>query len=688
MAISCKDRHSGVEWPVAGGSPDRMQYSTLSEIDTSNVADLELLWTYRTNDAADGSQIQCNPIVVGGTLYATSPRLTLFALDARTGERKWEFSPADSVPENLLGMNTNRGVTFWTDGNESRILYVVGSRLIAVDAVTGKADRDFGDNGSVDLSKGLGRDVSNLYITATSPGVVYEDLFIVGSRVSEANPSAPGHIRAYDVRSGELAWVFHTIPQPGEFGYDTWEDSLAYLRVGGANSWSGLSLDTERGWVFAATGSAAFDFYGGDRKGDNLFANCVLAIDAKTGRLQWHYQTIHHDVWDRDLPAPPVLTSITVDGQPRDVAIQATKTGYLFVLDRQSGKPVFEIDEVQVPSVSSLTGESLSATQPIPRFPEPFMRQEMTFEELKQLISDSSFAELQTRLNGFRSGDLFTPPSEEGTVFFPGLDGGAEWGGSSFDREAGILYINANEVPWIITNVKKVGDPRAMASGSIVYQEYCMSCHGPELEGAGNYPELLDISNRYDANAIRKLFQTGKGMMPAFSFLSDDEAEAVIDYVLNYRPGQKANAVDSSLFRGYAITGYHKLQTLEGLPAIDPPWGTLNAIDIHSGKVKWKVALGRHPELDSIPYSTGSENYGGPVATNGGLIFIAGTPDRMFRVFRKRDGKILWETELPAGGFATPAVYEAGGKQIVVIACGGGKLGTSSGDYYVAFGLN
>ncbi len=687
LFISCVPEEASEEWPVAGGSVQRTQYSGLSQIDTTNVAGLEVLWTYQTHDAGDRSQIQCNPVVIDGTLYGTSPKLKLFALDALTGNEKWIFDPLEMISgETGGGLNTNRGVTHWSDGKISRILYVVGPKLISVDADTGLPDTDFGETGMVDLREGLDRDVASLYVTATSPGVVYGDLLILGSRVSEALPAAPGHIRAYDIRSGQLVWVFHTIPHPGEAGFETWEDSLAYLRTGGANSWSGLSLDPDRGWVYASTGSAAFDFYGGDRKGDNLFANSILALDASSGKLQWYYQVIHHDVWDRDLPAPPVLAELEVNGEVREVAIQATKTGYLFILDRDTGKPVYPVDEVTVPTESGLKGEALSRTQPVPQFPEPFMRHSLSWNKLREVLPDSSNADLEARLEKYKYGEMFTPPSEEGTIFFPGLDGGAEWGGSSFDADEQVLFINANEVPWLITNVKKTGDPEAIESGKAIYSQFCMSCHGPNLEGAGNYPGLSDAGNRLSGSYIRQLLESGKGMMPAFSFLSDEQKEAITDYVINYEPGSgESDDTDDALFRGYGITGYHKLQTVEGLPAIDPPWGTMNAVDLITGKIKWRVPLGEHPLMENM--GTGTENYGGPVATDGGLVFIAATPDQKFRAFQKSDGKLLWETKLPAAGFSTPAVYRAGGRQIIVQACGGGKLGSPSGDFYVAFSL-
>ncbi len=687
VAACSSGTNSNIEWPVAGGDFQRTQFSAAASIDTSNAENLQVAWVYRTGDAQDRSQIQCNPIVLDGNLFATTPTLRLFALNATSGEEIWSFDPRDYIPDLPNGLNTNRGVSYWTNGTDRRIFYVVGFYLLSVDASNGIPDLSFGDQGRVDLREGLDRDIGSLYVTATSPGVIFNDLLILGSRVSESNPAAPGHIRAFNVRTGERQWIFHTIPHPGEPGYETWEDSTAYLRTGGANSWSGLSLDMARGMVFASTGSAAFDFYGGDRLGDNLYANSILALDASTGKYKWHFQTIHHDVWDRDLPAPPVLATIPVNGENRDVAIQATKTGLIFILDRDTGLPVYPVNEVNVPTENSLQGEVLSPTQPIPSKPVPFMRQKMTIDDLNSLLPDSSFNALKERFMTFNYGQMFSPPSEEGTVFFPGLDGGAEWGGSSFDSGNQLLFINANEVPWIITNVRKVGNMADMSAGKIVFEEHCMSCHGSKLEGAGNYPGLIGVKMKVDEYAVSQLLKSGRGMMPAFSFLSDDQVASVTDYILNFSDRLDDLPADTSFFRGYSIRGYEKLQSEEGYPAIDPPWGTLNAIDLVSGEIRWKIPLGNYPGLDSIGIQTGTENYGGPVATKGGVVFIAATQDEMFRAFRARDGKLLFETKLPAAGYATPAVYEYDGKQFIVIACGGGKLGTPSGDYYVAFSL-
>ena len=672
-------------WEVAGGNPERQQFSGVTSITPSNVDQMAVAWIYRTGGTHKGSQIQCNPIIVGDRLFGTGAALTLFCIQADSGEERWVFDPSSSLGKDDYspGMNVNRGVTYWTDGYEERILFVVGPYLFSIDAKTGEPDLQFGSDGKVDLHDGLGRDVSNLFVTATSPGVIYKDLFILGSRVSEGKDAAPGHIRAFDVKDGALKWVFHTIPQPGETGYDSWEDPKAYTRVGGANAWSGFSLDRERGLVFAATGSASFDFYGGDRKGDNLFANSTIALDASTGEYQWHFQTIHHDVWDRDLPAPPVLAELKTPAGPKPVAVQLTKTGFVFVMDRETGKPVYPIEEVPVPAESPLIDEKLSPTQPMPTTLPPFMRQSMAVEDINQFIPDSSRQKVIEQFLSYNSGHIYTPPSEEGSVFFPGLDGGAEWGGSSFDQETSILYINSNEIPWVMTNVQL--NEGVELSGKSVYQGRCMACHGTNLEGAGNYPALVDVE--IEEEDFRNLLKNGRRMMPAFAYLSEDEVSSLVDYVLNYDSNAAEDEDAAGSFSGYTVAGYTKFQTPEGLPAISPPWGRLTAMDLEKGEIKWQVPLGEYPGLDSLGIVTGTENYGGPIATSGGLVFIAATMDGKIRAFDKETGEKLWEDELPVPGYATPAMYEINGKPYLVIACGGGKLGSPSGDYYIAYSI-
>ncbi len=678
-------------WRFHGGDAGHTQYSPLGQINTANVSRLKTAWIYRTGDARpdNRSQIQCNPIVVGGVLYASSPQIKAFALDAASGRPLWTFDPFATARDERGSLGVNRGLVYWEAGDDRRILFAAGQRLYALDARTGRPIPTFGANGSVDLTQGLGRDMKGLYVLSNTPGALYRDLLILGTRVSEGpGPAAPGHIRAYDVRTGAIRWIFHTIPHPGELGYDTWPED-AWTRVGGANAWSGISVDERRGWVFLPTGSAAFDFWGGDRKGANLFANSELVLKAATGERVWHYQVVRHDLWDRDLPAAPVLVTVTHEGRKRDAVAQITKSGHVFLFDRETGKPVFPIEEVPVPP-SDLQREEASATEPLPTKPPAFARQLFTEAEVTDITPESHQAVL-ARLRQVRTGRRFIPPSTQGTVIFPGFDGGGEWGGAAFDPGTGRLYVNSNEMPWILTmvDVAARGDSR----GAAVYRQHCTACHGVDRRGAPQQaaPPLTDLSAHFQKPDVVELLEKGKGVMPSFAFLSADDKGAVASYLLGEEAKAKAaEAEDDAPVPGtpYTHTGYNRFLDPQGYPAVKPPWGTLNAIDLSQGTIEWTVPLGELPELTKrgVP-PTGTENYGGPVVTAGGLLFIGATKDEKFRAFDKATGKVLWETSLPAGGYATPATYAVGGRQYVVIAAGGGKMGTKSGDAYVAFAL-
>jgi quinoprotein glucose dehydrogenase len=700
--FSCKQKKQYTDWKVFGGSKENTHYSTLTQIDTNNVTQLQVAWTYHTGDAdtINHSQIQCNPIIVNGIMYATSPRLKLIAVDAATGKEKWVFNPQDSNQNKSFAdfiMNNNRGVTYWEDGDDKRVFYVAGSILYAINALTGTLIPGFGKDGRIDLHDDLGRDVHDLYVTSTSPGIIYKDLIIMGSRVSEESDAAPGHIRAFDVHTGKMRWIFHTIPQPGEFGYDTWRDSIAYKHIGGANCWSGFALDEARGILFAPTGSASFDFYGGKRKGAGLFSDCLLALDAETGKYKWHFQDVHHDVWDKDLPTPPALVSVMHDGKLVNAVAQPGKTGFIYLLDRETGKPIFPIEEKAVPTETELAGEEISPTQPIPTLPKSFMRQTFTEADLNNLLPDSSYQDIKKRFESYKTGNVFNPLSKEGTIVYPGLDGGAEWGGAGFDPETGLLYINANEIPWVISIAERKmptsKKQNYLDAGTRLYQSNCMACHGPDKKGSGNYPSLLGVEKKYNDQQFSQLVSTGRRMMPAFRQLTDEEKNALASFILDIKSTQKKEfaeppkPVDSFRNLPYTITGYNKFVSKEGYPAIKPPWGTLNAVNLNTGEIEWRIPFGEYPEFKQKGIITGTENYGGPIVTAGGILFIAATKDGKLRAFNKRTGKLLWETKLPAPGFATPSLYELNGKEYLVIACGGGKLKTQSGDAYVAFAL-
>ena len=701
----CKSKQDPfASWESVNGNPTGNKYSSLLQVDTTNVQQLKQAWVYHTgdDDTAAHSQIQCNPIVVNGTLYGTSPQLKLFALDAATGREKWIFKPFDSVAGEKkinFNINSNRGVAYWTDGSgDERIFYTAGPFLCAVDARTGKAIESFGNKGKVDLHVGLGMDAGDLFVTATSAPTVYKDLVLTGTRVSESMDAAPGHIRAYNVRTGKQEWIFHTIPQPGEAGYETWEDKEAWKMTGGANNWMGMIIDQKTGIAYIPLGSVSMDFYGGKRKGTNLFGDCLMALDASTGKQIWHFQYIHHDVWDWDPSSAPVLLTVKKEGKLIDAVAQTTKTGFVFLFNRSNGEPLFPIVETPVDTTTDLVGEKIWPSQPIPQKPDPFVRQSFSEKDINPYLSPEEYADVKARLANYRAGRIFIPISKKGTVILPGLDGGAEWGGPAIDPQDATLFINANEMAWIqqmieVDNQAKANENYEMA-GQRLFTQHCMACHGADMKGTGNYPSILGIDKKMNKDQFIQFISTGRRMMPALSSLKPEDKEAIAAYVLNLKSLQQKtyHRVFSDLekFRQvpYSISGYNKFLSRSGMPALSPPWGTLTAIDLNNGEQKWKTVLGDNDSLLSGKPATGSENYGGPVITAGGLLFIAATKDAKFRAFNKRTGKLLWETKLPNAGFATPSIFQVDGKEYIVIACGGGKLHTSSGDSYVAFVLS
>ncbi|HRE07263.1 MAG TPA: PQQ-binding-like beta-propeller repeat protein [Opitutaceae bacterium] len=702
---------AGTNWSTYLGDKGASHYSTLTQITPQNVAGLEVAWVWRAGDARENkTQIQCNPLVIDGVVYATTPQLRVVALDAATGRERWRFEPVDAN-------GVNRGLAFWSEGSDRRILFSAGRWLHAIDASTGRLIPGFGREGRVDLGEGLGRDVTGLAIQANTPGVVFRNLLILGMRVGEGpGPAAPGHIRAFDVKTGALVWRFNTIPQPGEPGYETWPPD-AWQRVGGVNVWAGMTVDEERGLVFCPVGSAAFDFWGGDRLGDNLYSNCLLVLDAAAGRRVWHFQFVRHDVWDRDPPAPPNLVTVRRDGRDVPAVAQVTKSGHVFVFHRETGEPLFPLEEVPIPS-SDLAGEVVARTQPLPLKPAPFARQLFTADEVTQRTPEARRAVLE-RLYRVRAHTRFAPPSREGTIIFPGFDGGAEWGGAAVDP-AGVLYVNANEMPWILSMIESGG---ATSLGQQVYLQNCTGCHGVDRKGnaAASIPSLVDLHTRLNREQALEVVTKGRGVMPPWGFLTEKQRDAVVGYLLGATepgaagkggvapapagptvaatPGAPGPAPDWVTYvpdRGkgvhvpppYTHTGYNRFLDPEGYPAVKPPWGTLNAIDLNTGEPLWTVPLGEYKELTArgVP-PTGTENYGGPLVTASGLLFIAATRDEQFRAFDRKTGRELWKVQLPAGGYATPATYEVAGRQYLIIACGGGKMGTPSGDAYVAFAL-
>jgi quinoprotein glucose dehydrogenase len=665
-------------WPAYGGGPEQMRYSSLTGITRANVGQLEVAWTY---DSRETGGLQTNPIVVDGVLFTTTPRHRVVALDAASGAVRWQFDSG------IEGRGPNRGVTYWSSGNEARIFTAQGPFLYALDARTGTAIASFGRDGRIDLREGLGRDPSTQSVQLTTPGVVYKDLLIVGGRVSEGLPASPGDVRAYDVRGGALRWTFHTIPRPDEFGHETWPKD-AWTYTGGVNNWAGMAVDEDRGIVYVPTGSASADFYGANRLGDNLFANSLLALEAATGRRLWHFQAVHHDIWDRDFPSPPSLVTVTRNGRRVDAVSQTSKQGLVFLFDRANGAPLFPVDERRVLE-STVDGERAAPTQPMAAKPAPFARQRLT-EDLLTTRTPAAHQAALAAFRALRSDGPFVPLSVgTQTVVFPGFDGGAEWGGSAFDPESGLLYVNANEMAW----TGGLAAAETEGGGRPLYLSNCASCHRDDLKGSPpQIPSLVDIGRRRSADQLRTVIREGAGRMAGFPALAPDALAALVTF-LRTGDNERAGHDTSAIALKYRFTGYRKFLDPDGYPAIAPPWGTLTAIDLGTGEHRWTRPLGEYPELAALGMKdTGSENYGGPIVTAGGLVFIAATNfDRKFRAFDKTTGALLWETLLPFSGNATPSTYEAEGRQFVVVPAGGGRsrpnAPSESGGIYVAFAV-
>lgn len=662
-------------WTAYGGGPEQMRYSDLAQIDRTNVGTLRPAWTYDTGETGG---LQTQPVIVGDVLYAYTPTHKTFALRATTGEHLWTFDPK------IEGRGPNRGVSYWASGDDRRVFAAVDNFVYALNAATGAVISAFGENGRIDLREGLGREPREQSVRLTTPGIVYRDLLIVGGRVSEGLPASPGYVRAYDVRTGTLRWTFRTIPGPGETGYDTWAKDSWTLN-GAANNWAGMALDEARGIVYVPTGSAAADFYGANRRGDNLFANTLLALKADTGERLWHFQVVRHDIWDRDLPSPPTLATLRRDGRNVDAVVQTTKHGYVFVFERTSGKPLFPIEYRKFPS-SDLDGEVTADRQPLPVKPKPFARQRLTKELLTTRTPEAHQWALE-QFAKFRSGGQFVPFSAgRDTVVFPGFDGGAEWGGAAFDPETALFYVNANDLAW--TGAMAVNEPPR--GGRALYQQHCASCHRDDMLGTPpQISSLVGIGARRTREEMTTVIRRGAGRMPGFPNLEDRDVRAILDFITTGKDEVAAPRAPSRYDLKYRFTGYKRFLDPDGYPAVAPPWGTLSAIDLNTGEYAWQVPLGEYPQLAARGMkNTGSENYGGPIVTAGGLVFIAATNyDKKFRAFDKKTGALLWEYTMPFAGNATPATYEADGRQFVVIAAGGGKSQDKSGGLYVAFAL-
>lgn len=678
-------------WEQYRGSSTAAQFSSLQQITKENVHLLEPAWTFHTGDKRERTPMECNPIILENTMYLTSPQLDLIALDARTGEELWRFDPEEYGQSG----GVNRGVTPFTEGDKTRIFMAAGHLLFALDAASGDLVEGFGEKGMLDLRNDLGRDPETLSVSLNTPGIIYKDLLIIGSATGEGYDASPGHIRAYSAKTGDFRWIFHTIPQEGEYGYDTWR-WVEGENYGGTNNWGGLSLDQESGWVYVATGSPTYDFYGGNRIGENLYGNSIIALDASTGEHQWHYQAVSHDIWDYDLPCAPTLVDFPLDGKTIKALIQPTKMGDLILLNRQTGEPLLDVEEQLVPP-SYVPGEVAHPTQKIGQgirvVPQGLDSTYLT------TISEEAATFAKEEFRKYRNEGMYTPPSLEGSLTFPATRGGMLWGGLSYDPENHMVYVNANEIPMILQLRNLSGDPEngelvsGPGSGQHIYLSNCSNCHGADRQGMGDaYPALTNLKERHDRESARKIVTGGNGVMPAFRGFGEAELEALISYLLDEAPVNTANEPnkeENETMDRYVLQGFRLFTDEEGFPASRAPWGTLNAIDLTTQTIKWKVPLGEYPELKARGVApTGTQNFGGCVATAGGLVFIGGSADEMFRAFDADSGKVLWEYKLPAGGYAVPAIYEADGKQYVVIAAGGAnRLGTPAGDAYVAFAL-
>jgi len=668
---------ANLDWAHYLGDPSSNHYSHLKQIDKSNVDQLQIAWTFDTGDSA---MYQANNLIVDGRLYTPTPHSRVMALDAATGEHLWTFDP-DAVFENLVD-GDQRGLMYWHDGQRGRIISMKGTHLYALDAITGQLITSFGENGAIHLGDEMdvpGR--PNVHLN--TPGHIYRNLFIIGANVSE---DVPGAVRAFDIRTGKRKWIFHTLPRPGEPGSETWPAD--YLeQTGGASDWSGLSIDTLRGIVYLSTETAGPDFYGGDRYGENLFANSLIALDANSGERLWHQQLVHHDLWDLDLPAPPTLLTVNHQGEKVDIVAQGTKMGLLFVFNRVTGEPLWPIEE-RPTAASRIEGIKTWPTQPFPTRPPPLMRQKYTSDDYSNISPE---ANQMTKDVLKQSGNYgpYPPPSQEQVIMFPGYDGGMEWGGAAADPN-GILYVNVNEMPWFYQLVPtKQVDGSPFPYGEKHYRIQCASCHGIDRKGNldNGFPALNDLSPRLDRTAVLQVINNGGGRMPAFDQLPEERKQAIADFILDlkndYQPLFQNEDIPPYVFRGF-----QRWLDEEGYPAIKPPWGTLNAVDLNNGTIKWKVPLGEFKELTArgIPI-TGTENYGGPVVTASGLLFIGATSDGKFRAFDTDTGAMLWEHDLPFDGNATPSTYFANGKQYIVISAGGAKGKPIHAGMLVAFSL-
>jgi quinoprotein glucose dehydrogenase len=726
VAVRTAERNSKW-WQDNLAGPDSSNYIDLDEIKKSNVDKLEVAWTYP--HAAGGF----NPIVVNDTVYVQGRNGSLIALDASTGKEIW-------IHEGLNGM-TGRGINYWQsdDGKDRRLLFSINNFLQAIDARTGLSIPTFGIDGTVDLRTDLPRG-EKMGWNNNSPGKVWKNLLILGSTTGEAFISPPGDIRAYNVVTGQRAWQFHTIPRPGEFGYDTWPKD-AYKYVGGANNWGSFSVDDERGIVYVPTGSATYDFYGGDRLGENLFANCLIALEARTGKRLWHFQNVHHDLWDYDNVSAPQLVTVRHDGQRIDAVALAGKTGFLYVFNRVTGAPLWPIEERPVPK-SDVPGEKAWPTQPFPTKPAPFARLSFTVEDVNPWLgTPEQYAAMKERVARARNEGLFTPPALIDTISMPGNQGGANWATTAANPQKGLVFIvNVNQVAILrLEDVATRTVPEGRGGGSplqtgfVAYQQHCSSCHGASLQG-GAVPgaaSLVGVTDRMGEDAIKAIVTGGRGLMRPVPSITDVEMPALIAYLAStgVNRGGRGRGGPAPVFppgpvvaRGGApqppapprtvgpfypgIGGnagsYVYPEDVTGLPATrymsdygvlaswtKPPYTTITAYDLNTGDIKWQVPNGDHPPTIAAggPANTGGLGArSGMVVTKGGLVFQAGG-DGKFRAYDEDTGKVLWFAPFVGSAPGVPVSYESKGRQYVAMIASHGGGAAPGADATPASGL-
>jgi quinoprotein glucose dehydrogenase len=691
-------------WSDYAGGPDSAQYSALRQINRSNVSQLQIAWEFPTGDA---SRYFFNPVQAHGFVYVLAEGNSIVALNAETGRKVWVHTTGA-----FTHVITDRGINYWesADGRERRLLFASNHFLQAIDARTGKSILAFGSNGRVDLKQGLDRDPASFsLVQSTTPGRVFENLLILGSATNEGYGSAPGDVRAFNVVTGKLVWSFHTIPHPGEAGYDTWPKD-AWKRVGGANCWGEISVDTRRGIVYIPTASPKYNFYGADRHGANLFGDCILALDARSGRLLWYFQMVHHDIWDYDNAAAPKLITVRHDGREVDAVAQVAKTGFVWVFDRVTGKPLWPIEERPEPR-SDTPGEETWPTQPFPLKPPPFARQAFTVADLSPWISDPKEAErFRQEIEASRNNGLFTPPSLDGTMEMPGNSGGGNWGSAAADPANGGLFVLSMDLPCLLKlEPQQVHNPAvgetAEQHGHFVFESNCRQCHGADLKGLPPaIPSLTNIASRLSRQQIEALVKQGRGPMPGFPRLPEGDMQNLLAFLVNPDAGASASSAGFAADPGgsgtaaatagvHYLSGFGFMLTSAGVPAIKPPWASLTAYDLNQGTIKWQVPFGDAPELAAKGiHDTGYPFVKtGPVVTAGGLIFGV-TRDHFVRAYDEETGKVLWQKRLDTPLQGMPAVYEAGGREYLVVCAAAPEVSDPAAQEgirgaYVAFAL-